>query len=72
MSNLQSFFLPLLALLPGKDVLVGCIDVATQRLETPDEVADTIGASRAQANERSTNAGHSRKGSYARNWVMPE
>ncbi|HEY3065313.1 MAG TPA: methionine synthase [Methylomirabilota bacterium] len=34
--------LSLLALLGGKDVLVGCIDVATHRVETPAEVAATI------------------------------
>jgi 5-methyltetrahydropteroyltriglutamate--homocysteine methyltransferase len=34
--------LALLALLAGKDVLVGCIDVATTAVETPDEVAATI------------------------------
>jgi 5-methyltetrahydropteroyltriglutamate--homocysteine methyltransferase len=34
----------LLALLAGKDVLVGAIDVATDRAETPDEVAATIEA----------------------------
>ena len=33
----------LMALLEGKDVLVGVIDVASDRVETPDEVADTIG-----------------------------
>jgi len=33
----------LMALLPGKDVLVGVIDVANDRVETPEEVADTIG-----------------------------
>jgi 5-methyltetrahydropteroyltriglutamate--homocysteine methyltransferase len=33
----------LLALLKGKDVLVGVIDVASDRVETPEEVADTIG-----------------------------
>jgi 5-methyltetrahydropteroyltriglutamate--homocysteine methyltransferase len=33
----------LMALLPGKDVLVGVIDVASERVETPEEVADTIG-----------------------------
>jgi 5-methyltetrahydropteroyltriglutamate--homocysteine methyltransferase len=33
----------LMALLPGKDVLVGVIDVASDRVETPEEVADTIG-----------------------------
>ena len=33
----------LMALLRGKDVLVGVIDVATDRVETPEEVADTIG-----------------------------
>jgi 5-methyltetrahydropteroyltriglutamate--homocysteine methyltransferase len=32
----------LLGLLRGKDVLVGVIDVATDEIETPDEVADTI------------------------------
>jgi 5-methyltetrahydropteroyltriglutamate--homocysteine methyltransferase len=32
----------LLGLLAGKDVLVGCIDVATQAVETPEEVAATI------------------------------
>ena len=34
--------LELLALLPGKDVLVGAIDVANDRAETPEEVAATI------------------------------
>jgi 5-methyltetrahydropteroyltriglutamate--homocysteine methyltransferase len=34
----------LLALLGGKDVLVGTIDVATDRVETPDEVAATLRA----------------------------
>jgi 5-methyltetrahydropteroyltriglutamate--homocysteine methyltransferase len=33
----------LLALLAGKDVLVGVIDVASDAVETPEEVADTIG-----------------------------
>jgi 5-methyltetrahydropteroyltriglutamate--homocysteine methyltransferase len=33
----------LLGLLAGKDVLVGVIDVATDVVETPEEVADTIG-----------------------------
>jgi 5-methyltetrahydropteroyltriglutamate--homocysteine methyltransferase len=33
----------LMALLAGKDVLVGVIDVASDQVETPDEVADTIG-----------------------------
>jgi 5-methyltetrahydropteroyltriglutamate--homocysteine methyltransferase len=33
----------LMALLPGKDVLVGVIDVASDRVETAAEVADTIG-----------------------------
>jgi 5-methyltetrahydropteroyltriglutamate--homocysteine methyltransferase len=33
----------LMALLAGKDVMVGVIDVASDRIETPDEVADTIG-----------------------------
>jgi 5-methyltetrahydropteroyltriglutamate--homocysteine methyltransferase len=32
----------LIALLKGKDVRVGCIDVATNRVETPEEVAATI------------------------------
>jgi 5-methyltetrahydropteroyltriglutamate--homocysteine methyltransferase len=34
--------LNLLALLEGKDVLLGAIDVATDRVETPEEVAATI------------------------------
>jgi 5-methyltetrahydropteroyltriglutamate--homocysteine methyltransferase len=34
--------LDLLALLRGKDVLVGAIDVATERIETPEQVAATI------------------------------
>jgi 5-methyltetrahydropteroyltriglutamate--homocysteine methyltransferase len=34
--------LSLLGLLGGKDVLVGCIDVATHAVESPDEVAATI------------------------------
>ena len=33
----------LLALLEGKDVLIGVIDVATDTIETPDEVARVIG-----------------------------
>ena len=36
--------LALIGLLDGKDVLVGAIDVATDRVETPDEVAATIRA----------------------------
>ena len=36
--------LELMALLEGKDVLVGAIDVATDRVETPQEVAATIRA----------------------------
>jgi 5-methyltetrahydropteroyltriglutamate--homocysteine methyltransferase len=36
--------LELIALLEGKDVLVGAIDVASERVETPDEVAATIRA----------------------------
>ena len=32
----------LMRLLAGKDVLVGVIDVATDRVETPEQVADTI------------------------------
>jgi 5-methyltetrahydropteroyltriglutamate--homocysteine methyltransferase len=34
--------LALLGLLAGKDVLVGCIDVATRDVETPARVAETI------------------------------
>ena len=34
--------LPLLGLLEGKDVLVGVIDVATDEIETPEQVAETI------------------------------
>lgn len=33
----------LMALLKGKDVMVGVIDVASETVETPEEVADTIG-----------------------------
>ncbi|MDN3922320.1 methionine synthase [Roseateles violae] len=33
----------LMALLAGKDVMVGVIDVASEQIETPEEVADTIG-----------------------------
>ena len=33
----------LMALLKGKDVMVGVIDVASAQIETPEEVADTIG-----------------------------
>jgi 5-methyltetrahydropteroyltriglutamate--homocysteine methyltransferase len=33
----------LMALLKGKDVMVGVIDVASDQIETPQEVADTIG-----------------------------
>jgi 5-methyltetrahydropteroyltriglutamate--homocysteine methyltransferase len=33
----------LMALLEGKDVLVGVIDVASDEVETPEQVADTIG-----------------------------
>ncbi len=32
----------LLGLLAGKDVLLGAIDVATDRVETPEEVAATL------------------------------
>jgi 5-methyltetrahydropteroyltriglutamate--homocysteine methyltransferase len=32
----------LMALLPGKDVMVGVIDVASDAIETPEQVADTI------------------------------
>ena len=35
--------LKLLALLDGKDVLVGVIDVATDEIETPEQVASAIG-----------------------------
>ena len=35
--------LELMALLEGKDVMVGVIDVASSTVETPEEVADTIG-----------------------------
>jgi 5-methyltetrahydropteroyltriglutamate--homocysteine methyltransferase len=31
-----------LKLLAGKDVLIGAIDVATDRIETPEEVAEVI------------------------------
>lgn len=34
--------IPLLELLQGKDIMVGVIDVATPRIESPDEVAATI------------------------------
>ena len=37
----------LIGLLAGKDVLVGAIDVATERVETPEEVAATIRAAMA-------------------------
>jgi 5-methyltetrahydropteroyltriglutamate--homocysteine methyltransferase len=33
----------LMALLAGKDVMVGVIDVASDEIETPEQVADTIG-----------------------------
>jgi 5-methyltetrahydropteroyltriglutamate--homocysteine methyltransferase len=33
----------LMGLLAGKDVLVGVIDVASEKVETPEQVADTIG-----------------------------
>jgi 5-methyltetrahydropteroyltriglutamate--homocysteine methyltransferase len=33
----------LMALLQGKDVMVGVIDVASEQVETPEEVAETIG-----------------------------
>jgi len=39
--------LDLLGLLAGKDVLVGAIDVATDRVETPEQVAATIRAAMA-------------------------
>jgi 5-methyltetrahydropteroyltriglutamate--homocysteine methyltransferase len=34
----------LMKLLAGKDVMVGVIDVASDEIETPEQVADTIGA----------------------------
>ncbi|HWD16522.1 MAG TPA: methionine synthase, partial [Casimicrobiaceae bacterium] len=34
----------LLALLSGKDVLVGAIDVATERVESPEDVAEVLRA----------------------------
>jgi 5-methyltetrahydropteroyltriglutamate--homocysteine methyltransferase len=33
----------LMKLLAGKDVMVGVIDVASPEIETPEQVADTIG-----------------------------
>ncbi len=39
--------LDLIRLLDGKDVLVGCIDVASDAIETPEEVAATIRAAMA-------------------------
>jgi len=33
----------LMKLLEGKDVMVGVIDVASEEIETPEQVADTIG-----------------------------
>ena len=35
----------LMALLEGKDVMVGVIDVASDEIETPEQIADTIGKS---------------------------
>ena len=32
-----------MALLAGKDVMVGVIDVASDEIETPEQIADTIG-----------------------------
>jgi 5-methyltetrahydropteroyltriglutamate--homocysteine methyltransferase len=32
-----------MALLEGKDVMVGVIDVASEDIETPEQIADTIG-----------------------------
>jgi 5-methyltetrahydropteroyltriglutamate--homocysteine methyltransferase len=32
-----------MALLEGKDVMVGVIDVASEEVETPEQVAETIG-----------------------------
>ena len=34
----------LIGLLKGKDVMIGCIDVASNAVEAPEEVADTIRA----------------------------
>ena len=34
----------LIGLLKGKDVMIGCIDVASNVVETPQDVADTIRA----------------------------
>jgi len=34
----------MMKLLPGKDVMVGVIDVASDEVETPEPVADTIGS----------------------------
>ncbi|MBM3490867.1 MAG: methionine synthase [Alphaproteobacteria bacterium] len=42
----------LMGLLAGKDVLVGVIDVATDRVETPQEVAETIGRALAYVPKR--------------------
>jgi 5-methyltetrahydropteroyltriglutamate--homocysteine methyltransferase len=33
----------LMALLAGKDVMVGVVDVASDDIETPEQIADTIG-----------------------------
>jgi 5-methyltetrahydropteroyltriglutamate--homocysteine methyltransferase len=45
--------LDLIGLLDGKDVLVGVIDVASNTVETPEQVADTLGrALRFAARER--------------------
>jgi len=33
----------MMALLEGKDVMVGVIDVASDVIETPEQIADTIG-----------------------------
>jgi 5-methyltetrahydropteroyltriglutamate--homocysteine methyltransferase len=35
--------LKLLSLLEGKDLLIGVIDVATDKIETPEQVAEVIG-----------------------------
>ena len=42
MRELEACRSTLLGLLAGKDVLVGCIDVATNEVETPERVAETI------------------------------
>ena len=48
----QSRTLELIGLLPDKDVLVGAIDVASDAIETPDQVAATVRAAMAHVVER--------------------